>query len=92
MIDLKVCPSTLEEGYNSYSPSARKALFDGRMVEPFLTVPSPSVDSVEAKEVFRNVGRISLSGVQPKFSIVIGEDLRFRYAQEGERGTYILKK
>lgn len=91
MIDIKVCPSTLAEGFDSYSPSARKVLFDGKMVEPYLTEPSPSTDSVEAKEIFQNVGRISLSGVQPKFAVVIGEKSRLRYAQKGEQGTYILK-
>ena len=40
----------------------------------------------------RNVGRISLSGVQPKFAVVVDtENLYLRYAREGEQGTYILK-
>lgn len=29
MIRLHVCPSTLAEGHETYSPSARKMLFDG---------------------------------------------------------------
>ena len=91
MIEIKVCPSTLAEGFDSYSPSARNVLFDGKIVSPYLTEPSPSTDSVEAKEIFQSVGRISLSGVQPKFAVVIGENLRLRYAQKGEQGTYILK-
>lgn len=91
MIDIKVCPSTLAEGYDSYSPSARKVLFDGKMVVPYLREPSPSTDSAEAKEVFQNIGRISLSGVQPKFSVIIGEDLHLRYAPKGVQGTFILK-
>ena len=28
MKDLTVCPSTLQEGYDTYSPAARRALFD----------------------------------------------------------------
>ena len=90
MIEIKVCPSTLAEGFDSYSPSARNVLFDGKIVSPYLTEPSPSTDSVEAKEIFQSVGRISLSGVQPKFAVVIGENLRLRYAQKGEQGTYSL--
>lgn len=35
------------------------------MVSPRLSVPSPSVDSLEAKEAIKNIGRISLPGVQP---------------------------
>lgn len=91
MIEIKVCPSTLAEGFDSYSPAARKALFDGKMVLPYLREPSPSTDSVEAKEAIQNVGRISLSGVQPKFAVVIGEDLHLCYARKGEPGAYILK-
>lgn len=34
MTKLNVCPSTLQKGYNTYSPAARKALFDGREVSP----------------------------------------------------------
>ena len=38
-----------------------------------------------------NVGRISLSGVQPKFSMVMEEDNRLRYTHENEQGTYMMK-
>ena len=38
MIDLKVCPSTLAEGYDTYSPAARKALFDGVAVSLAFTI------------------------------------------------------
>ncbi|MDO4163200.1 MAG: HipA domain-containing protein [Bacteroides sp.] len=92
MIQLHVCPSTLAEGFNTYSSAARKALFDGVKVSHCLNIPSPAADSIEAKEAaFKNAGRISLSGVQPKFSMVIDEDLSLRYARQGEQGTYILK-
>ena len=73
MIELKVCPSTLAEGFDTYSPAARKALFDGKAVSPYFEGLSPNLDSVEAKSAINNVGRISLSGVQPKFSAVINE-------------------
>lgn len=53
MIEIKVCPSTLAEGFDSYSPNARKVLFDGKVVTPYLTEPSPSTDSVEAKKYSR---------------------------------------
>lgn len=91
MIKIEVCPSTLAEGFDTYSPAARKMLFDGRMVPPCLSEPSPSTDSMEAKEAIKNVGRISLSGIQPKFTVVIDDDLYLRYARKGEQGTYVLK-
>lgn len=91
MIQLHVCPSTLAEGFDTYSPSAQKTLFDGLKVSHSLHVPSPASDTKEAKEAVKNAGRISLSGVQPKFSVVVGEDLVMRYTVEGEQGTYILK-
>lgn len=59
MIDICVCPSTLAEGYTTYSPVALKALFDGKAVSHYVDVPNPSEDSVEAKEAIRNVGRVS---------------------------------
>lgn len=85
------CPSTLATGYSSYSPTAIKTLFDGVSVSPVLTFDGPSSEEREAKEAIRNQGRISLSGVQPKFSMVIGENNKLRYTREGEQGHYILK-
>ena len=91
MIDLTVCPSTLQKGFKTYSPAARKLLFDGKDVSPVLDFDSPNNDSAENESYLRNVGRISLSGVQPKASLVLnGEGLLTRPA-DGERGTYILK-
>jgi serine/threonine-protein kinase HipA len=92
MISLKYCPSTLEEGFDAYSPAAKRNLFDGKEVSPIFHGLSPNVDSIEAKESILNIGRISLSGVQPKFSVVVDEEhLWLRFTREGERGTYILK-
>ena len=49
MTKLNVCPSTLQKGYDTYSPAARKALFDGREVSPrereqglFILKPRPT--------------------------------------------------
>lgn len=91
MIELNVCPSTLAEGFTTYSPTARKTLFDGRAVSHVFRGENPHKDSKEAWESFRNIGRISLSGVQSKFSAVIGDDGNIRYGKDGERGTFILK-
>lgn len=91
MKKLNVCPSTLQKGYDTYSPAARKALFDGREVSHIFAGPSPDADSPEALDAIRNVGRISLSGAQPKFSVVIDEFDTLRYTREREQGLFILK-
>ena len=38
---LNVCPSTLAEGFNTYSSAARKLLFDGKAVSHILGFDSP---------------------------------------------------
>lgn len=91
MIELSVCPSTLHEGFNTYSPSACRHLFDGRTVSPILDFDSPNSDNTDNEAYLRNVGRISLSGVQPKASMVLSADNRLISPGENERGTYILK-
>ena len=90
MKDLTVCPSILQEGYGTYSPVARRTLFDGHAVSHIFSEASPDTGTVEANEAVKSVGRISLSGAQPKFSIVVDDD-KLRYIREGEQGTFILK-
>lgn len=90
MIDIHVCPSTLTEGYSTYSPQALKLLFDGAKVSHIFPTLSPLNDSKEAKEAFKQVEHVSLSGVQSKLAVVV-EDNHFRFAKEGERGTFMLK-
>ena len=90
MKDLTVCPSILQEGYDTYSPIARRTLVDGHAVSHIFSEASPDTGTVEANEAVKSVGRISLSGAQPKFSIVVDDD-KLRYIREGEQGTFILK-
>ena len=91
MIELNVCPSTLQEGFDTYSPAARKQLFDGKEVSPVLDFDSPNNDSADNDAYLKNVGRISLSGVQPKASLVVNANNQLAKPEENERGTYILK-
>ena len=91
MIVPKVCPSLLLEGFSTYSPAARKQLFDGREVSHILDFDSPNNDSADNEAYLNNVGRISLSGVQPKVSLVVDGENRLTKPAENERGTYILK-
>ena len=90
MKDLTVCPSILQEGYDTYSPIARRTLFDGHAVSHIFSEASPDTGTVEANEAVKSVGRISFSGAQPKFSIVVDDD-KLRYIREGKQGTFILK-
>ena len=91
MIEFSVCPSTLQEGFTTYSPIARKQLFDGKEVSPILEFDSPNNDSADKEAYLKNVGRISLSGVQPKASLILNSEGRLEKPTENERGTYILK-
>ena len=61
METLNVCPSTLAEGFDTYSPTARKLLFDGKVVSHILGFDSPNNESADKEEYARHVGRISLS-------------------------------
>jgi len=89
--EINVCPSLLIEGHSSYSPSALKRLFDDRHVSHILNFDSPSSVNTHGREAVKNAGRLSLSGAQPKFGLVLGEDGELRYSKEGEQSTYILK-
>lgn len=91
MEKINVCPSTLAEGFETYSPIARKLLFDGKEVSHVLTFDSPNNENSDAEEYARHVGRISLSGVQPKASLMLSATEQLVKPAEGERGQYILK-
>ncbi len=80
-----------QEGFTTYSSSARKQLFDGKEVSPILDFDSPNKDGADNEAYLKNVGRISLSGVQPKASLVINDDNKLVKPAENERGTFILK-
>ena len=88
---LSVCPSTLQEGYSTYSPAALRLLFDGQQVSHILDFDSPNNEDSDREGYLRNVGRISLSGVQPKASLIVNSQHQLVKPLDGERGTYILK-
>ena len=90
MEELKYCPSTLKEGFSTYSPEACRKLFGGKQVSHILDFDSPNNDSADSTDYAEHIGRISLSGVQPKGSLVL-RDGSLRKPEEGERGQYILK-
>jgi len=89
MIDINVCPSTLEPGFSTYSDKAKRILFDGQKVSYMLPYNQPdSEDTI--REIQNGSGRISLSGVQEKMSAVV-RDGKVQFAKKGEQGRYILK-
>ena len=88
MIEIKYCPSTLAEGYDTYSPQAVKRLFDGKRVSPFLDFNINDLKQSDA--IVRAMQRISVSGVQEKFSGIIDHNM-IRIAEGSERSTYIIK-
>ena len=91
MEELHVCPSTLAEGFDTYSPAAQRDLFDGRQVSYILDFSSPNSENADAKDYVKHVGRISLSGVQPKSGLVLDGQDRLVRPREGVRSQYILK-
>lgn len=91
MKKLIVCPSTLAEGFETYSPAARRALFDGKAVSHLLDFDSPNNQKADNHEYVMHVGRISLSGVQPKAGLVVDANNHLIKPDKNERSSYILK-
>lgn len=87
---LKYCPGTLAEGYSSYSRACLTKVFRGKKVHHILPYDSPS-SNPETDELFDdNRKRMSISGVQEKFSVLL-EKNKLRLIKDGEKGAYILK-
>jgi serine/threonine-protein kinase HipA len=87
---IKYCPGTLAEGYDTFSRTALKRVFDGKKVSHVLPYLAPFTDE-ETDELFdANRERLSISGVQEKFSVLL-EKNKLRLIREGEKGAYILK-
>lgn len=90
MPEIKYCPGTLAKGFETYSRTCLNRVFHGKQVYHVLPYDSPATNQ-ETDELFEeNRKRISISGVQEKFSVLLGKN-RLRLINEGERGTYILK-
>lgn len=88
--DIKNCPSTLKNGYKEYSNLALKKVFDGKKIA--ITLPYESPINNETSNYFfnENIKRISISGVQEKFSLVLDKN-KLRLVEKNEQGTHILK-
>jgi serine/threonine-protein kinase HipA len=88
--EIQYCPGTLAEGFQTYSRTCLNRVFQGKKVHHVLPYDSPASNSGTDDLFEENRKRISISGVQEKFSILL-EKNKLRLINEGERGTYILK-
>jgi serine/threonine-protein kinase HipA len=84
------CPSTLAVGYTSYSNTALRRVFNTKKVSAILPYDSPASNDIIDALFTDNKSRMSISGVQEKFSILL-EKNKLRLIKEGEQGQYILK-
>ena len=87
---IEYCPGTLTKGYDTYSTTCLRRMFNGRKVNHILPYDSPTDNGTTEDLFLENRKRISISGVQEKFSVLL-EKNKLRLIDEGERGRYILK-
>ena len=88
--EIKYCPGTLAEGFDSYSKTCLNKVFNGKAVSHILPYSSPQISEEDAEEFIDNRKRISISGVQEKLSLLLDKN-KLRLTREGEQGNYILK-
>jgi serine/threonine-protein kinase HipA len=86
----KVCPSTLQPGFDTYSPTAKLALFGSRTkkVSHVLSFGSPGRDPELTRAFNEKRKTISISGVQEKYSLRLEKNALLLTST---KGTHILK-
>jgi len=88
--EIHFCPGTLKEGNQTYSSTALKRVFYGKKVSHILPYESPASSDVTDELFDENRKRMSISGVQEKFSVLLDKN-KLRLTNLGEQGQYILK-
>lgn len=88
--EIQYCPGTLADGFQTYSPSCLRRLFNGKKVNHVLPYNPPEANEEDAAKFIDNRKRISISGVQEKVSLIL-EKNKLRLTEQGEQGTHILK-
>lgn len=86
-IIIKNCPATLAEGYDTYSSTGLRRMFDNRKVSHLLDFSNDD-SSYEIRT--ENIERISISGVQEKMSAIVDNGIVV-LTPKGVQGRYILK-
>jgi len=81
-----ICSGCLKDHEKGYCPKCLKELFDGRKVSSILPFNSPYAE--DAEEFLDHTKKISISGVQVKYSLRL-ENNELELAEAG--GQYILK-
>ena len=89
-MEIKNCPGLLLEGFSEYSPRFLRRMFDGRKVSYILSYNAPEENEGDQKKFMQNRKRISISGMQEKYSVLLDKN-NLRLTEEKEQGTYILK-
>ncbi|MBG6109835.1 serine/threonine-protein kinase HipA [Flavobacterium sp. CG_9.10] len=90
LAEIKYCPGTLAEGFDTYSRTCLKRVFQGKKVYHILPYDAPASNPETDKLFEENRKQMSISGVQEKFSVLLDKN-KLRLAKEEERGAYILK-
>jgi serine/threonine-protein kinase HipA len=88
--ELTYCPSTLQPGFNTYSPVAQLALFGSRTkkVSHILPLGPPGKNPELTREFNEKRKTISISGVQEKYSLLLEKN---DLILTSTKGTHILK-
>lgn len=86
MKNTNICPGTLATGFNTYSPTCLRKVFDGKKVSHVIDF---SLDSGD-ENIIASINRISISGVQEKLSAVVKKG-KITLTPERESGRYIIK-
>ncbi|MDF1570910.1 MAG: HipA domain-containing protein [Bacteroidales bacterium] len=89
-MEITKCPGLLLEGFSIYSPLFLRRMFNGKKVSHVLPYNAPEVDEQDQQKFMQNQKRISISGVQEKYSVLL-EKNNLRLTEEKEQGMYILK-
>lgn len=88
--EIKYCPGTLAKGYATYSRACLSKVFKGKKVNHILPYESPASNPETDKLFEDNRKRMSISGVQEKYSVLL-EKNKLRLIRNEEQGEYILK-
>jgi serine/threonine-protein kinase HipA len=88
--EIKYCPSTLQPGFTTYSPAAQQSLFGSRSkkVSHLLPFGPPGKNNELTRTFNEKRKRISISGVQEKYSLLLQKN-KLTLTDVG--GTHILK-
>ena len=90
MMEIDYCPGLLLEGHSGYSPLFLRRMFAGKKVSHILPYNAPEMDHEDQMKFMQNRKRISISGMQEKYSVLQEKNI-LRLTVEGEQGSYILK-